>query len=148
MDEAAGLMVTWPTSYEVLLLHLCSRGNTLMLHSQALHGRAQLKPGEWVLVTAGAGGVGLSAVQLAKGHFISYCRQIPLTLKSILALGAKVIATAGSPEKLEICKREGGADYVLDYTKDGWQKEVMKITGGKGAGELNDTSFLISYKTT
>lgn len=102
MDQAAGLMVTWPTSYE------------------ALAGRAQLKAGEWVLVTAGAGGVGLSAVQIAK------------------ALGAKVIATAGSPAKLEVCRREGGADYVLDYTKEGWQKEVMKITGGKGVDVIYD----------
>jgi NADPH:quinone reductase-like Zn-dependent oxidoreductase len=44
-----GLFVTWPTSYEALV------------------GRANLKPGEWVLVLASAGGVGISAVQIAKG---------------------------------------------------------------------------------
>lgn len=117
MDQAAGLMVTWPTSYE------------------SLAGRAQLKAGEWVLVTAGAGGVGLSAVQIAK------------------ALGAKVIATAGSPDKREICRREGGADHVLDYTKEGWQKEVMKITGGKGVdviydpvGKIRDSLKCIAWK--
>lgn len=51
------------------------------------------------------------------------------------ALGAKVIATAGSAEKLEVCKRYGGADEVLNYRDDGWQKAVMKITGGRGVGE-------------
>jgi NADPH:quinone reductase len=44
-----------------------------------------------------------------------------------------VIATAGTEEKQRICKQHG-ADYVLDYTKPGWQKQVLKITGGKGVG--------------
>lgn len=82
-DQAAGLFVTYPTSYEALV------------------GRAALKPGEWVLVHAAAGGVGLAAVQIAK------------------ALGAKVIATAGSPSKLDVAKRLGGADEVLNYRQAG-----------------------------
>jgi len=106
-EQGAGLFVTWPTSYEALV------------------GRAELKPGEWVLVTASAGGVGLAAVQLAK------------------ALGAKVIAAAGSPEKLEISKKYGGADYVVDYTKPNWQQEVLKITGGKGADVIYDPVGLV-----
>lgn len=57
-DEAAGLFVTWPTSYEALV------------------GRAELKAGEWVLVHAGAGGVGLAAVQLAKGANLSSNRLV------------------------------------------------------------------------
>lgn len=48
--QAASLTVTWPTSYEALV------------------GRAQTQPGEWVLVHAAAGGVGLIAVQIAKGE--------------------------------------------------------------------------------
>lgn len=106
-EQGAGLFVTWPTSYEALV------------------GRAELKPGEWVLVTASAGGVGLAAVQLAK------------------ALGAKVIAAAGSPEKLEISKKYGGADYAVDYTKKNWQQEVLKITGGKGADVIYDPVGLV-----
>jgi NADPH2:quinone reductase len=106
-DEASGLMVTWPTSYEALV------------------GRAELKPGEWVLVHAGAGGVGLAAVQIAK------------------ALGAKVIATAGSLSKMEVCKKYGGADHAIDYTKKDWQKEVMKLTGGKGVDVIYDPVGLI-----
>jgi NADPH2:quinone reductase len=50
-------------------------------------------------------------------------------------VGAKVIATAGSPAKLDVCSDYGGADYVVDYTTPGWQKEIMKITKGKGVGE-------------
>jgi NADPH:quinone reductase len=53
---------------------------------------------------------------------------------SYQALGAKVIATAGSDSKLEVCKKYGGADVALNYRTKGWQNEVMKITGGKGAG--------------
>lgn len=106
-DEGAGLFVTWPTSYEALV------------------GRAELKAGEWVLVTAAAGGVGIAAVQIAK------------------ALGAKVIAAAGSSAKLEVAKKYGGADYGVDYTKAGWQKEVLKITGGKGVDVVYDPVGMI-----
>ncbi|KAI0785659.1 alcohol dehydrogenase [Abortiporus biennis] len=106
-DQGAGLFITWPTSYEALV------------------GRAELKAGEWVLVTASAGGVGIAAVQLAK------------------ALGAKVIAAAGSAEKIEVSKRYGGADYGIDYTKPNWQKEVLKITGGKGVDVIYDPVGMI-----
>ena len=56
----------------------------------------------------------------------------PLTTVGSTALGAHVIATAGSPAKLEICKQKGGADHVLDYTQKDWQKKVMELTNGKG----------------
>ncbi|OBZ67027.1 Quinone oxidoreductase-like protein 2 [Grifola frondosa] len=106
-DQGAGLHITWPTSYEALV------------------GRAQLKPGEWVLVTASAGGVGVAAVQLAK------------------ALGAKVIAAAGSQEKLDVSMHYGGADFGVNYTKPNWQQEVLKITGGKGVDVIYDPVGLI-----
>ncbi|KAG6880314.1 hypothetical protein C0992_011063 [Termitomyces sp. T32_za158] len=114
-DQGAGLFVTWPTSYEALV------------------GRANLKPGEWVLVTAAAGGVGIAAVQLAKG--------------------AKVIAAVGSDSKVEVAKRHGGADFGINYSNSGWQKEVMKLTGGKGVdviydpvGLINDSLKCIAWK--
>ncbi|KAK0195588.1 alcohol dehydrogenase [Armillaria mellea] len=106
-EQGAGLYVTWPTSYEALV------------------GRAQLRAGEWVLVTAAAGGVGIVAVQLAK------------------VLGAKVIAAAGSQEKLDIAKRYGGADYTVNYTNPNWPKEVLKITNGHGADVIYDPVGLI-----
>lgn len=49
-----------------------------------------------------------------------------------VALGAKVIATAGSAAKLEIAKKHGFADYAFDYTKTGWEAEIKKLTKGKG----------------
>ncbi|KAF9029022.1 NAD(P)-binding protein [Hymenopellis radicata] len=106
-NQGAGLYVTWPTSYEALV------------------GRAELKPGEWVLVTAAAGGVGIAAVQLAK------------------VLGAKVIAAAGSEEKLQVAKEYGGADYTVNYSNPTWTKEVLKITGGKGVDVIYDPVGLI-----
>ena len=53
------------------------------------------------------------------------------------ALGARVIACA-SPSKLDVARTAGGADFVVDYTKDGWQKEVLKITGGRGVDLVYD----------
>lgn len=82
--------------------------------------------GEWILVTAGAGGVGITAVQIAK------------------MLGAKVIAAVGSDEKIEIAKRYGGADHGINYSKPGWQKDVLAITEGKGVDVVYDPVGLIN----
>ncbi|AXF56099.1 quinone oxidoreductase family protein [Salicibibacter kimchii] len=74
----------------------------------------QLAEEETVLVHAAAGGVGSIAVQLAKLH------------------GAgKVIATASTEEKLGEAKRLG-ADVGINYTQEGWEKEVLEATDGKG----------------
>ncbi|KAH7888739.1 hypothetical protein F5I97DRAFT_1855116 [Phlebopus sp. FC_14] len=116
-DQGAGLYLTWPTSYE------------------ALAGRADLKPGESILINAAAGGVGIAAVQLAK------------------VLGAKVIAAAGSQSKLDICKHYGGADYTVNYTDPDWQKRVLQLTSGKGVdvvydpvGRVADSLKCIAFK--
>lgn len=85
----------------------------------ALHYRAQMKEGEVLLVHAGAGGVGSAAIQLGK------------------ALGAKVIATAGGPEKTKVC-RELGADVVIDYLKEDFVDIVKKETNGRGADVIYD----------
>ena len=74
----------------------------------ALVTRANLQAGEWCLVHAGAGGVGLAAVQIAK------------------ALGATVIATAGSERKRQVCL-EYGADYVIDYRDKAWPQKVIEL---------------------
>lgn len=60
------------------------------------------------------------------------------------ALGAKVIAAAGSEAKLDIAKRYGGADHAIDYSKAGWQKEVLKLTNGKGVDVIYDPVGLIN----
>jgi len=75
--------------------------------------RAQVRPGEEVLVQAAGSGVGSLGIQIAKLH------------------GARVIATAGSDEKLAKA-RELGADETINYSNDKWPKEVKRLTGGRG----------------
>ncbi len=79
----------------------------------ALHHKAQLKEGETVLISAGGGGVGVAAIQLAK------------------AAGARVITTVGSQEKAERTK-ELGADIALNYKEQDFAAEVQSLTDGKG----------------
>ncbi|MCD7032701.1 zinc-binding dehydrogenase [Metabacillus sp. GX 13764] len=79
-----------------------------------LKSMGQLEKGETVLIHAAAGGVGGIAVQLAK-----------------LFGAGKVIATASTDEKLAIAK-ELGADVLINYSNDGWEKEVLAATGQKG----------------
>jgi NADPH:quinone reductase-like Zn-dependent oxidoreductase len=84
----------------------------------ALRHRAGLMSGEWLLVHAGASGVGMSAIQIGK------------------SLGARVIATAGSPEKLDFALAQG-AEHALDYRDPAWVEEVKRITG-TGADVIYD----------
>ena len=85
----------------------------------ALHRRANLQPGETLLVHAGAGGVGSAAIQLGK------------------AAGATVIATAGSDEKTAVCL-ELGADHAINYKSHDFAEEVKSLTGGRGADVIFD----------
>jgi len=75
--------------------------------------RAQVQPGEDVLVHAAGSGVGSLGIQIAKLH------------------GARVIATASSESKLEKA-RELGADEIINYSSDDWPKQVKRLTGGRG----------------
>lgn len=81
--------------------------------------RANLQPGETLLVHAAAGGVGLAAVQIGR------------------ALGARVLATAGSARKLEIARAHGAVE-AYDYTNPDWVERVMQATGGRGADVIYD----------
>lgn len=101
MAQAAAMPIVYHTSYF------------------ALKDRAQIRAGEWLLVHAGASGVGMSAIQLGR------------------ALGARVIATAGSPEKLEFSQRQG-AEFLLDYSDPAWVEKVRELTGGRGADVIYD----------
>jgi NADPH2:quinone reductase len=85
----------------------------------ALEWRAQLKPGEWLLVTGAAGGVGLTAVEIGK------------------AMGARVIAAAGGPEKLAVAQHHG-ADHLIDYSREDLRERVKAITGGSGVDVVYD----------
>ena len=86
----------------------------------ALVWRAPVVRGETLLVHAAAGGVGLSAVQIGK------------------ALGARVIATAGSAEKLEIA-RAAGADVLINYRESDFVPIVLEETAGRGADVIYDS---------
>jgi NADPH:quinone reductase-like Zn-dependent oxidoreductase len=75
--------------------------------------RARVSAGEDVLIHAAGSGVGSIGIQIAKLH------------------GARVIATAGSDEKLEKA-RDLGADEVVNYTREDWPKEIRRLTGKRG----------------
>jgi NADPH2:quinone reductase len=85
----------------------------------ALVWRAGLKPGETLLVHGAAGGAGLAAVEVGK------------------ALGARVIATAGGPEKLAIAKAHG-ADALIDYRSEDLRARVKELTEGRGVDVVFD----------
>jgi NADPH2:quinone reductase len=101
-EAGAALPTVYPTSYAALVW------------------RAPVVAGETVLVHAAAGGVGLSAVQIAK------------------ALGARVIATAGGPAKLEVAAA-AGADVLIDYRKEDFVPIVLNETEGRGADVIYDS---------
>lgn len=85
----------------------------------ALKHRAPLRPGETLLVHAAAGGVGLAAVQLG------------------VAMGARVIGTAGSEDKRALV-RAHGAEAALSYRDGDWVDRVRELTGGRGADVVFD----------
>ncbi len=85
----------------------------------ALKDRAQLKPGETLLVLGAAGGVGLAAVELGK------------------LMGATVIAGASTDEKLAVCA-EKGATHLINYSTEDLRERIKDITGGKGVDVVYD----------
>jgi NADPH2:quinone reductase len=81
--------------------------------------RGRLQPGETFMVQGGTSGIGVTAIQMAK------------------ALGATVIATAGSDEKCQAC-RDLGADHAINYKTQDFAEEIKTITGGKGVDVILD----------
>ncbi|KAI8873706.1 NAD(P)-binding protein [Ramicandelaber brevisporus] len=109
-EQAAGMFITFPTSYAALVQ------------------RANLQPGETVLVHAGAGGVGLAAVQIAK------------------ALGAsKVIATCSKSKHGIVLAN--GADHAIDYSEKDWPQQVLNLTDGRGVDVVYDPIGLLELST-
>jgi len=100
-EQAAGISITYFTSY------------------YALKQRADIQPGETLLVLGAAGGVGTTAIELGK------------------LMGARVIAAASSDEKLELCKQLG-ADEVINYSDTSLKDAVKELTGGKGVDVVYD----------
>ena len=99
--EAAAFIMIYATSYHALV------------------DRAELQAGETVLILGAAGGVGSSAIQIAK------------------AVGAKVIAAASTDEKCALC-RQLGADEVINYTNGDFREQIKALTQGKGPDVIYD----------
>lgn len=85
----------------------------------ALKDRAQLQPGETLLVLGAAGGVGLAACEIGK------------------AMGARVIAAASSDEKLAICKQHG-ADDTINYSSGNLREQIDALVGKRGVDVVID----------
>jgi len=110
--DAAAFIMIYATSYHALVT------------------RAQLKAGETVLVLGAAGGVGTSAIQVAK------------------VCGARVIAAASTDEKCALCKSIG-ADATINYSTGNLREAVKALTDGNGpdviydpvGGDLTDPAF-------
>ena len=81
--------------------------------------RARLQPGETLLIQGGTSGIGVTAIQMAK------------------ALGATVIATAGSDDKCQACLKLG-ADHAINYKTQDFAEEAKKLTGGAGVNVILD----------
>ncbi|GAB5603840.1 zinc-binding dehydrogenase [Thermus sp. FJN-A] len=86
-----------------------------------------VRPGDDVLVMAAGSGVSVAAIQIAK------------------LFGARVIATAGSEDKLRRAKALG-ADETVNYTHPDWPKEVRRLTGGKGADKVVDHTGALYFE--
>lgn len=99
--QGAGFTITYATSYH------------------AFRQSTELRPGETVLVLGAAGGVGTTAVELAK------------------TLGATVIAAASSDEKLAFA-REAGAHETINYSETSLREAVKTLTGGRGVDVVYD----------
>ena len=108
-EHGAGFSITYGTSY------------------YALKQRANIQPGETLLVLGAAGGVGIATIQIAK------------------AMGATVIAAAGSEEKLDFAC-QAGADMRINYSTENLKERVKELTKGKGAEAVLD--FVAERGTT
>ena len=100
-EEAAAFTMVYGTSYH------------------ALKQRANIQPGETLLVLGASGGVGLATVELGK------------------AMGAHVIAAASSADKLEVAK-QAGADEVINYADEPLKDTIKKLTNNRGVDVVYD----------
>jgi NADPH2:quinone reductase len=100
-EKASAFILTYGTSYH------------------ALKDRANIQPGETLLVLGASGGVGLAAIQLGK------------------AMGARVIAAASTKEKLDVCA-VNGADELINYSSEDLRARVKEITPGAGVDVIYD----------
>jgi NADPH2:quinone reductase len=101
MESAAALVLTYGTSH------------------YALKDRADIRPGETLLVLGAAGGTGISAIEIGK------------------LMEARVIAAASTDEKLHLC-RAHGADATINYAREDLRERLKQLTSGHGVDVVYD----------
>lgn len=117
---ATPAVVTWPIPDGADIVDVACVPVAFGTADDCLFEFGHLQPGESVLIQAGAGGVGLAAIQLAK------------------RAGATVLATASSDERLESIRRFG-LDHGINYASAGWVDDVRASTSGRGVDLVVDS---------
>lgn len=115
VPEASAVLIPDGVSFEVAAATLLTYATTW----HALVDRAAMREGETLLVLGASGGVGLAAVQVGK------------------LLGARVIAAASTPEKVDFCM-DMGADEGICYGRDDLKARLKTLTGGRGVDVVYD----------
>jgi NADPH2:quinone reductase len=113
-------MTTWPIPDGLDAARAASVPVAVGTAQECLFTAGDLEAGQTVLIQAGAGGVGMAAIQLAK------------------QAGATVIATASSDEKLERLK-EFGLDHGINYARENFVERTRELTDGRGADVILDS---------
>ncbi len=114
-DEAAAL----PVPAGLSMVEAAAVPETFFTVWHNVFERAALRPGEWFMIHGGTSGIGVTAIQLAK------------------AFGAKVIATAGGPDKCRACL-DLGADRAVDYRAEDFTEAVKEATAKRGVDVILD----------
>ncbi len=110
---------TLPVPQGLTLVEAAALPETVFTVWHNVFERANLKPGEWLLVHGGTSGIGTTAIQIG------------------VALGAHVMATVGSAEKARACEKLGAARAV-NYAQEDFVEAVLETTGGRGADVILD----------
>ncbi|MEX3613485.1 MAG: SDR family NAD(P)-dependent oxidoreductase, partial [Burkholderia gladioli] len=109
----------WAKPPQLSFEQACALPVVALTMIDAFH-KADLQPGESILIQTAAGGTGLIAMQLARHH------------------GATILATAGSREKLDYLRGQG-AQHLINYREQDFEAEVARITGGRGVDVVINT---------
>ena len=115
----APIVQTLPVPKGLTDIEAASLPETVFTVWQNVFEIARLQAGEWLLIQGGSSGIGVTAIQMAK------------------ALGAKVIATAGSDDKCKACL-EIGADHAINYRTQDFVAEVLRMTDQRGVDVILD----------
>ncbi|MEX3547626.1 MAG: SDR family NAD(P)-dependent oxidoreductase [Burkholderia sp.] len=109
----------WPKPPQLSFEQACALPVVALTMIDAFH-KADLQPGDSILIQTAAGGTGLIAMQLAR-HY-----------------GATIFATAGSQEKLDYLRGQG-AQHLINYREQDFEAEVARLTGGRGVDVVINT---------